>query len=144
VNAAPAAPSATGPAPEPDTSISPAGPRARNETRGTTLAQSLETATSFWGRFMGLMGRRSLAPGSALWLPGDNGIHMFFMRFPIDALFVGRLATDGTRQVVSAHRALRPWTGMVPLVRSADGVLELPRGSIEASGTVVGDTVRIG
>ena len=116
--------------------------RARNETRETTLADAVETAASLWGRFMGLMGRRSLPPGHALWLPGDNGIHMFFMRFPIDAIFLGRPAPDGSRQVVAAKRDVRPWLGMVPLVRGADGVLELPTGSIEATGTAAGDVVR--
>jgi hypothetical protein len=38
---------------------------------------------------------------------------------------------------------LRPWIGMVPLVRGAAGVLELPVGAIDAAGTVVDDTVRI-
>ena len=118
-------------------------PVARNETRGTTLATAVETAGSIWGRFMGLMGRRSLPEGHALWLPGDNGIHMFFMRFPIDAVFVGGPGSDGSRPVLAARRSLRPWTGMVPLVRGARGVLELPAGTIEASGTVVGDLVRI-
>jgi uncharacterized membrane protein (UPF0127 family) len=66
------------------------------------------------------------------------------MRFPIDAVFVGRAAPDGTRPVLSTHRGLRPWTGIVPLVRGAAGVLELPVGSIDASGTVPGDTVRVG
>ena len=93
---------------------------------------------------MGLMGRRSLPTGHALWLPGDNGIHMFFMRFPIDAVFVGRPAADGSRKVLAAKRDLRPWTGIVPLVRGASGVLELPVGAIDASGTVAGDVVRIG
>ena len=119
-------------------------PVARNETRGTTLAESVETAGSLWGRFMGLMGRRSLPPGNALWLPGDNGIHMFFMRFPIDAVFLGRPNGDGARPVIAARSGLRPWTGMVPLVRGADGVLELPAGSINVTGTVAGDLVSIG
>ena len=121
-----------------------AAPAAKNETRGTTLADAVETASSLWARFMGLMGRRSLPAGQALWLPGDNGIHMFFMRFPIDAVFVGRPATDGSRTVLAAKRGLRPWTGIVPLVRGASGVLELPVGAIDASGTVAGDVVRIG
>jgi len=116
---------------------------ARNETRGTVLADEVEHAKSFWARFMGLMGRRSLAPGSAVWLPG-NGIHMFFMRFPIDAVFLGRPGGDGARRVLSTHRAVRPWVGIVPFVRGAHGVLELPVGAIEASGTVRGDTVRLG
>jgi uncharacterized membrane protein (UPF0127 family) len=117
---------------------------ARNETRGTNLADAVETASSLWARFMGLMGRRSLPAGHALWLPGDNGIHMFFMRFPIDAVFLGKPGPDGSRTVVAAKRDIRPWTGMVPLVRGASGVLELPIGAIDASGTVAGDVVRLG
>ncbi|HLX34626.1 MAG TPA: DUF192 domain-containing protein [Candidatus Limnocylindrales bacterium] len=117
---------------------------ARNETRGTVLAEQVEVGDSFWAKFMGLMGRASLADRAALWLPGDNGIHMFFMRFAIDAVFVGRAASDGARPVLSVHRALRPWTGMVPLVRGADGVLELPTGTLDATGTEPGDVVRIG
>ncbi len=117
---------------------------ARNETRGTTLADSVETAGSVWARFMGLMGRASLPVGHALWLPGDNGIHMFFMRFAIDAVFLAKPAADGSRAVVAAKRTVRPWIGMVPLVRGASGVLELPVGAIDASGTVAGDVVRLG
>jgi hypothetical protein len=115
---------------------------AANETRGTLLAEHLEMATSLWGRFMGLMGRRSLPAGHGLWL-GGNGIHMMFMRFPIDAVFLGRAAADGSRPVLSVHRALRPWVGLVPLVRGAEGVLELPVGTIDASGTARGDVVRL-
>jgi uncharacterized membrane protein (UPF0127 family) len=116
-------------------------------TRGTSLAAELEIARSLWARFMGLMGRRSLPPGHGLWLAG-NGIHMMFMRFPIDAVFLGAPAggplVDGARPVVSVHRALRAWTGLVPYVRGAHGVLELPVGAIDASGTLVGDLVEIG
>ncbi|MBI2781860.1 MAG: DUF192 domain-containing protein [Chloroflexi bacterium] len=93
---------------------------------------------------MGLMGRRSLPADHALWLTGTNGIHMFFMRFPIDAVFLGKPHADGSRTVLAAKRNVRPWTGLVPLVRGAAGVLELPVGAIEASGTVAGDVVRLG
>jgi uncharacterized membrane protein (UPF0127 family) len=119
-------------------------PGARNETRGTTLADEVEHGTSLWARFMGLMGRPSLAPGHGLWLSGTNGIHMFFMRFSIDAVFLGKEAPDGTRRVVSTHRRVRPWVGIVLYSRGASGVLELPIGAIDASGTVPGDAVRLG
>jgi uncharacterized membrane protein (UPF0127 family) len=94
---------------------------------------------------MGLMGRASLAPGAGLWLPDSNGIHMMFMRFPIDAVFLGRAGAGGGagRPVVAAYRDLRAWTGLVPFVRGAHGVLELPVGAIDASGTVVGDLIEI-
>jgi len=105
----------------------------------------MEVAGSLWGKFKGLMGRPTLAQGCGLWLPDSNGIHMMFMRFPIDAVFLGRPSTDdpAVRPVVSAHRGLRTWTGLVPLVRGAHGVLELPVGTIEGSGTIVGDLVRL-
>ena len=116
---------------------------ARNVARGTVLASRLETATGLWARGMGLMGRAAIPADGGLWLGGTNGIHMMFMRFPIDAVFVGRaiVAEGGARPVLSVHRRLRAWTGIVPLVRGADGVLELPVGTIERSGTVVGDRI---
>ncbi len=116
---------------------------ARNLDRDTVLAERLETAASLWAKFLGLMGRSALPDGDGLWLPASNGIHMMFMRFPIDAVFVSRPDADGVRRVRSVHRGLRAWTGLVPLVRGADGVLELPVGTIDASGTAVGDRVGI-
>lgn len=116
---------------------------ARNLDRGVALASRLETAASIRGKFLGLMGRRSLDEGGGLWLPASNGIHMMFMRFPIDAVFVSRPDAAGIRAVRSVHRGLRPWTGIVPLVRGADGVLELPAGTIDATGTAVGDRLAI-
>jgi len=97
---------------------------ARNVTRGTVLATDVEVASGLWGKFMGLMGRPSLADGAGLWLPESNGIHMMFMRFAIDAVFLGKPdpGRDGARPVVSVHRGLRAWTGLVPLVRGANGV----------------------
>ena len=117
---------------------------ARNVDRSTVLASDVETARSLWAKFMGLMFRSSLPAGHCLWLPASNGIHMMFMRFPIDAVFVGRPEADGTRRVLSVHRRLRRWAGLVPLVRHADGVLELPVGTIDASATAVGDRLSIG
>ena len=68
---------------------------------------------------------------------------MMFMRFPIDAVFVTKADPAGVRRVRSVHPSLAAWTGLVPLIRGADGVLELPVGTIAASGTVVGDRVEI-
>ena len=118
---------------------------ARNLTTDHILAARVETAGGLWAKFMGLMGRARLDQGDALWLPDSNGIHMMFMRFPIDAVFVGRTdGEDGARRVVSVHPALPAWRGLVPLVRGAHGVLELPVGMIAATGTTVGDRLLIG
>ncbi len=109
---------------------------------GPPISARVTVARSFWGRFRGLMGRPSLAADEGLYLP-VNSIHMLFMRFPIDALFLGASGEDGARHVVAVRRALRPWTALVLPVRGAAGVVELPAGAIERAGLVVGDTVRL-
>jgi uncharacterized membrane protein (UPF0127 family) len=110
------------------------------------LAERLEDGASFWAKFMGLMGRSALPSGNGLWLPGESGIHMLFMRFPIDVVFVSAPADgpDGRRRVLFAHRALRPWRGVVWRVGGAKGVLELPVGTIDGTNTKVGDEISIG
>ncbi len=115
-----------------------------NATRSTVLAERVERASSLWARFMGLMGRPSIPTGDGLWLTGSNGIHMFFMRFPIDAVFLGRADVDGRRRVLALRRSLPPWTGIVPYVRGCDSVLELPTGAIDRSRTEVGDVLLVG
>ena len=97
---------------------------------------------TFWAKFRGLMGRDALDRDEGLWLPDTNGIHMFFMRFPIDCLFLGAEEPDGGRAVLAVREALPPWRGVVWYVRGAKGVVELPAGALRRSATQVGDRVR--
>jgi uncharacterized membrane protein (UPF0127 family) len=108
----------------------------------TTLVPRIAMARSFWGRFRGLMGRAGLAHDEGLYL-ATNSIHMLFMRFPIDALFIGRPDADGNRRVVAVRPRLRPWAGLVLPVRGAQGVVELPAGTLERIGLSVGDELRL-
>ena len=119
--------------------------RARNVSRATDLGERLGVADGLWDRFMGLMGRPPLEPGTGLWLHGTNGIHMMFMRFAIDAVFLGKPdpARDSARPVMSVHRGLRAWIGVVPFIRGANSVLELPVGTIDRTGTAVGDLISL-
>jgi len=103
----------------------------------------LEVAGSWLSRLRGLIGRRGLGPGEGLYLPGTNSIHMLFMRFAIDCLFVGAPRTDGSRQVVAVREELAPWTGVVWWVRGAQGAIELPAGALARAGLSVGDLVRL-
>ncbi|MHB8876269.1 MAG: DUF192 domain-containing protein, partial [Myxococcaceae bacterium] len=102
-------------------------------TRGKVLATRAEEATGFGDRFLGLMGRRELPFGEGLHLVPCNSIHTFFMRIPIDALFL-----DAEGKVRKAFPGLSPWrvTGVYFKVRS---VLELPAGTVAGSGTLEGD-----
>ena len=106
------------------------------------LVTRVTLARSFWGRFRGLMGRASLADDEGLYMP-VNSIHMLFMRFPIDALFLGAPDAAGVRRVVEIRPSLRPWTGLVMPVRGAVGVVELPAGTIERARLDIGDNVRL-
>ena len=104
-----------------------------NHTRGKVLATRGVVATGFAERFVGLMGRKELPMGEALHIVPCNGIHTFFMRIPIDAVFL-----DAARRAVRIYRALPPWR-MTGVYRAVHSVLELPAGTIDASGTLEGD-----
>jgi uncharacterized membrane protein (UPF0127 family) len=96
----------------------------------------LELAADSASRNRGLLGRDSLPPENALILAPANFVHTFFMRFPIDILFVSR---DG--RVLKVKRALpaRRITGSV----GAFAVIELAAGRVDQSQTLVGDHLSI-
>lgn len=89
-------------------------------------------ARSFFARFMGLMGRKSMAQDEGLLFPKCNSIHTFFMRFPIDVVFL-----DGQGRVVSIAEAVRPWRMLLPRW-SARHCLELGAHRAKALGIEVG------
>ena len=105
----------------------------RNATRNTGLAQRAAEATSLWARTRGLLGRRALQAGAGLLIQPCSSIHTWFMRFPIDVMFV-----DQERRIVKTSRGLRPYRFSGVLTRQAS-VLELPAGVIEHSGGRPGD-----
>jgi uncharacterized membrane protein (UPF0127 family) len=88
-------------------------------------------------RTVGLLGRGELPAGEGLWIERSPSIHMFFMRFAIDAVFV-----DGAGRVVRVVENLRPW-GVVAWVRGARDCVELPAGSVQPTGTQVGDVLTL-
>ena len=106
----------------------------------SVICDRLVLGESFLQRFMGLMGRASIDEGEGLYL-ASNSIHMFFMRFPIDALFVSRADTEGRRRVVGMRPDLPPWRGIVMPVRGAEGVVEMKAGTLARLGVAVDDEV---
>jgi uncharacterized membrane protein (UPF0127 family) len=83
------------------------------------------------------MFRRSLEPGAGMWIVPCTGIHTLFMGFAIDAVFL-----DRRLQVVRTVPGLRPWR-MVPLVRGAHSVVELPAGSLADLSLPQGEQLRL-
>lgn len=108
-----------------------------NETRGTCLAAHGRAARSMWARTKGLLGTNSLEPGDGLLIEPCNSIHSFWMRYPFDAVFINR---EGI--VLHTISRMKPFR-LSKHVFGARAVLELPAGTIEATGTRRGDRVRI-
>lgn len=108
-----------------------------NETRGTVLAESLELADTWLGRLKGLLGRGHLTAKHGLVLSPCNSIHTCFMKFSIDVLFF-----DQGGQVVYVIENMQPFR-FSPKVDQARYVLELPAGTLDATGTLPGDYVSI-
>ena len=104
--------------------MSAAGTRLIDAETGEVIVERLEVAGNPWSRFMGLMGRPSIDRDTGLLLEPCNQIHMFFMRFAIDVLFLDR--QGGVKRVM--HN-LRPWH-ISPLVFGARSTIELPAGSL--------------
>jgi uncharacterized protein len=114
-----------------------AGRRAVHERTGKVLAEELEVP-GLIGMGIGLMFRRTLEPGHGMWLAPCNGIHMMFMNFAIDAVFL-----DRKERVKKVYSKLPPWWGVVWWEWGAHSVLELPPGSTTDIGLRPGDQVLI-
>jgi len=104
----------------------------RNRTRNTVLAQSADVADTSAKRRTGLLKHERLEPGDGLWIVPCESVHTFFMKFPIDLIYL-----DKRRKVRKVKHALRPWRMSVCL--PAHSVLELPAGTLAETGTVAGD-----
>lgn len=109
----------------------------KNISKNSVLTEDCQIADSFFSRFMGLMGKKTLKQGTGLLIKPCNSIHMLFMRFPIDAVFLG-----SENKIVYIIKGIKPWR-LSPLISKAHCVLELPAGTIESSLTEVGDRLEL-
>jgi uncharacterized protein len=115
--------------------------RAINVTNGGILCASVEEAATALARGRGLMGRTGLAPGAGM-LIGSGPlipmmwIHTFFMRFPIDLVFL-----DRSNRIIRVVSSVPPWRLTAP-VFGARGVLEIEAGAAAGSSTRPGDQLR--
>ena len=104
---------------------------------GSVVCERCVHARSALLRMRGLLGRRELPPGEGVLLEPASSIHMFFMRFPIDAVFLDRELR--VRRVVEG---LRPWR--LAACRRTRSVLEIAAGEASRHGLEPGQQLRIG
>jgi hypothetical protein len=86
---------------------------------------------------LGLLGRAEFKKGQALILKPCNSIHTFFMRFPIDILFM-----DKNNRVVKITTNLKAFR-ISGIYFNAHFAIELPAGTIEHSLTNINDIIEI-
>ena len=103
--------------------------------RGAVIAENVEVARSFAARLVGLMGRRNLPSGYALVIPACRQVHTFFMRFPIDVLFL-----DADNRVICLENGIKPYRA-TGYCRGAACAVELPAGTASEHGLSVGDRI---
>jgi uncharacterized protein len=101
---------------------------------GTIVCERCEVPRSSFARMRGLLGRSGLEPGTGMLIDSAPSVHMFFMRFPIDVVFL-----DRDRKVVGIRHGLRPWR--VAGARHAVAALELPAGAAAVAGLKEGNVL---
>lgn len=89
---------------------------------------NIELADTFFKRFLGLMGRKQLSPATGLLIKPCNSIHMMFMRFSIDAVYL-----DRDMKVVKIAENIMPWIGL-SMCQKAESVLEMAAGEARNCG----------
>jgi len=94
---------------------------------GKVLVDRCVRADSYFSRLVGLLNHASLPVGEGLLITSCRQVHMFFMRFGIDAVFI-----DQTDTVVDVE-SLKPWR-LSQMHWKAAHVLELPWGTAEKQG----------
>ncbi|MBP2673252.1 MAG: hypothetical protein H6Q84_92 [Deltaproteobacteria bacterium] len=111
------------------------GVRVENVSRRAVLGDTVREALTPFSRMKGLLGSGGLPPGDGLWICPCNSIHSFGMRFVFDVLFLGP-----DMKVVGKYEGFRR-NRVSRVFWKARGVLELPAGTIERTGTEVGDEI---
>jgi len=108
--------------------------RVKNQTRGgSVLVRRLQLALRYGSRLRGLLWRPPLRTGEGMLLMPCNGVHTFFMSYPIDALFL-----DEQGRIHELVLDLAPWR-LTSLHGQAVATLELPAGGAASGQTSVGD-----
>ncbi len=104
-----------------------------NQTKNTIIAEKADLADTAVSRLVGLLNRTSIESQEALIITQCRSIHMFFMRFSIDVIFVNK-----RNVVVGVVRNIKPFR-MSPYYITAQKAIELPVGVIDSSRTAKGD-----
>jgi uncharacterized membrane protein (UPF0127 family) len=102
---------------------------------GQQVGHRIAEAYSFLRRLRGLMLTSSLSEGSGLHIRPCRSIHSFFMRYPIDVLYL-----DKENYIVGIQHRLTPGK-LGAVFRGTRSVVELPAGTLEGESVQLGQKV---
>lgn len=108
-----------------------------NKTQNTEIAAKATLADSFGSRMVGLLRHTTLPTGEGLIITKCNSIHMFFMKFPIDVIFL-----DKSNIVVGLVENILP-NRLSRIYWKATTAIEVPVGVIASTKTVLGNSIII-
>lgn len=95
-----------------------------NKRNNECFGANVQIADTFFSRMKGLLGRCELKEQEGIIITHCNSIHMFFMKFAIDVLFL-----DKDKRVVGMCHSIKP-NRLSPIFFKAKMALELPAGTI--------------
>jgi uncharacterized membrane protein (UPF0127 family) len=103
---------------------------------GDVVCGHCERADGVFTRMRGLLGRSGLPRGHGLLIEPTWSVHTWFMRFPIDVVFLDRELT-----VLKVRTHMRPWRTSARF--RARSVLELAAGECDRTRLEVGDRLAL-
>ncbi len=98
------------------------------------VARKVVMATSILSRMRGLMFRNEIEKDEGIILEPCNSIHTFFMKFPIDVVFINK-----KNKIIKIYKSLPPWR-LTPIVWGSKKVLEVASNQFPSE-IKIGDTM---
>ncbi|MEO0128692.1 MAG: DUF192 domain-containing protein [candidate division WOR-3 bacterium] len=108
-----------------------------NISKNTIISNKAIVGDTFFKRLKGWLGRKNFNWGESLIIRPCKWIHTFFMRFPVDVIFV-----NAENKIVAMKSCFKPWR-ISGIYWRARFVIELPCGTIKRTSTTIGDIIEL-
>lgn len=108
-----------------------------NSTQNKLITGDVKIAEDFFTRSIGLLSKKSLSQDEGLIIRPCCSIHTFFMRFPIDVLFINK-----KNEIIALYENVKPWR-ILPIHPTSNYVVELPAGQISVKNICLSDIISI-
>lgn len=109
-----------------------------NESKQAIILEKLTIADSFFKRLIGLLGKKEISADEGIFINPCKSIHTFFMKFPIDVVFL-----DKSQKVIFIQECIQP-NKVTPFIKKSKTVIEMKGNKIKKDGIIsMGDYLKI-